>query len=287
MNIIDNFDTNIPKNFETGFDIVYHGSETTAKGYEFAKRIDEIADDISIYFPKRGERWDSGLRDTVQNAKIILNPSLWSSPVEGALLKSIKYNGCVAVASTELSFVEEIPSNSLIRLDPCDISSCWASLRLFLADQDTRNKLRILARRWLNNYENCTNHMIRSTFMQKFKQNTSSNSYLHDFCFAKQKSFHECKIKISEVPKISSYSVFCLSEKTKHLIQEDYIHPEYIFDQNKRLHGKVYRGIKVLPVDAKNIQLSENILIISNHSKEIYNYLLSLPLKNKAVRILD
>ena len=50
------------------------------------------------------------------NAKIVINPSLWSAPVEGALLKSIKYNGCIAIVPIDFSFKKEIPSDTVIHL---------------------------------------------------------------------------------------------------------------------------------------------------------------------------
>jgi hypothetical protein len=61
--------------------------------------------------------WKTGLKEAVMNVSIVINPSLWSSPVEGALLKSIKYNGCVAILPIEYSFQKEIPTDVVIHLE--------------------------------------------------------------------------------------------------------------------------------------------------------------------------
>ena len=34
-------------------------------------------------------RWESGLHEAVRTANLVLSPSLWSSPCEGALIKNI------------------------------------------------------------------------------------------------------------------------------------------------------------------------------------------------------
>ena len=114
------------------FDIVYHASNHFAKGYEFAKRLSNLIGEKKIYFPQKGENWQNGLKEKVENAKIVLNPSLWSAPVEGALLKSINYNGCVAVCSVKDSFVSELPDKIVLKLDPNDIEACTKLLKQLL-----------------------------------------------------------------------------------------------------------------------------------------------------------
>jgi hypothetical protein len=88
------------------------------KATVFAKKLDEQLGGDKIYFPASGETWETGLKEKIINSKIVLNPSLWSSPVEGALLKSIKYNGCVSVANILSSFINEIPDDICLKLNP-------------------------------------------------------------------------------------------------------------------------------------------------------------------------
>lgn len=86
--------------------------DTNMKGFQNLKNIDFIS-----------MTWETGLKNAIVSSKIILNPSLWSSPVEGAFLKSIKFNGCVAVVPTDFSFQKEIPTDVIIHLDECIDSS--------------------------------------------------------------------------------------------------------------------------------------------------------------------
>ena len=85
MNVLDDSSDKPLPNPESGYDIVFHATKSFAKGYEFARELDNILSDFSIYFPEEGETWETGLKEKVQNAKIVINPSLWSAPVEGAL----------------------------------------------------------------------------------------------------------------------------------------------------------------------------------------------------------
>ena len=111
--------------------IVYHGATHYAKGVEYfinlaiqtpelefiipdAKEVVEkyigkkIDSDNIIFIPCT---WETGLKKLVSDAAIVINPSLWSAPIEGALLKSIVFNGAVATVKTQYGYESEICEN--------------------------------------------------------------------------------------------------------------------------------------------------------------------------------
>lgn len=120
------------------YDIVFHGEPLVAKGAVFALNLAAMLPEFSFLFPFEKSamesliggsfvapgnvtfhpmRWGTGLQQHVIAARLVLAPSLWSAPVEGALLKSLFYNGHVAVVETAHGFQREIPGNLLVRLD--------------------------------------------------------------------------------------------------------------------------------------------------------------------------
>ena len=286
MNVLDDISDKPLPNPESGYDIVFHANKSFAKGYEFARKLDNSLSDFSIYFPEKGETWETGLKEKVQNAKIVINPSLWSAPVEGALLKSIKYNGCVAVTSTEGSFVEEISDNTLLKLNPENINESLLLLLNLLNNKKKRDQIRKLAKNWLTEHQKQATFRIKSIFKRKFEYAFSSTRKFDNRYFDKQNEFHECKISLEDIKGFLTYSVFCLSEQTKHLLKYNYIKPDYIFDNNHELHGMDYGGIKILSTESDELKHSRNIIIISNHSKNIYKDLLELPFVINNIKIL-
>ena len=104
-----------------GFDFVFHGSQIDAKGASWALELAERMDEYSFFFPfnKPSEiagltncvfkdmQWDSGLKEMVSTARCTLVPSLWSAPVEGALIKSIMYSSRVLALATKYGFAKE------------------------------------------------------------------------------------------------------------------------------------------------------------------------------------
>ncbi|MGD1904619.1 MAG: hypothetical protein ACFB0C_01340 [Leptolyngbyaceae cyanobacterium] len=119
------------------FDVVYHGSFHLAKGISYVVEIAIILKEFSFFIPETKEacelalgkpiecenitfmacRWETGLRSAVSQASLVINPSLWSASIEGALLKSIFYGSKVAVVKTEYGFESEIWRHfNLVRL---------------------------------------------------------------------------------------------------------------------------------------------------------------------------
>ena len=121
------------------YDIVYHGSTHPAKGvlfflmYHFYYLIRKFSSLFHLgckqYFPNC-ERltnvtffdctWETGLKEIVGAAGIVVNPSLWSAPIEGAFLKSVAFNGNVAVVKSQFGFSSEQMFNEFVLHLPND-----------------------------------------------------------------------------------------------------------------------------------------------------------------------
>ncbi len=116
-----------------GFDVVFHGSAEAAKGVEWGLELARRLPARSFLFPFsipprlgkdqrvanavfRPMGWESGLGEEVRSASLVLNPSLWSAPIEGALVKSIIYARRTAVVEGTSSWSTELPAGLVIRL---------------------------------------------------------------------------------------------------------------------------------------------------------------------------
>lgn len=126
-------------------DVVYHGASVEAKGICYVLEMARRLPDITFLIPdvrSRVERipacgeipgnvhfremtWESGLREQIAGCRLVICPSLWSAPIEGALIKSLLFNGNVAVYHAALSFQAELPDGLVARLDnDLDRSAC-------------------------------------------------------------------------------------------------------------------------------------------------------------------
>jgi hypothetical protein len=123
---------------EPGFDVVFHGDTHPAKGGRVMLRLAAMMPGWSFLFPAyesevrrlagsggipenvnvREMRWETGLKEEVERAGLVLCPSLWSAPIEGALAKSIIHNGKVGVWDTAFGYQAELPPELLLRLGP-------------------------------------------------------------------------------------------------------------------------------------------------------------------------
>ena len=121
------------------FNVVFHGVPHVAKGLLYLIRLAEILPKYSFLIPssysevlKQADRhdlpdnidcidlrWETGLKEYVRCADLVINPSLWSSPIEGALVKSAAYNKAVATVKSKYGFESEIKSiHHHLRLSP-------------------------------------------------------------------------------------------------------------------------------------------------------------------------
>lgn len=112
---------------EAQFDFVYHGASIVPKGIQYFVGLAKAMPDYSFFVPDEEKRvveavkcdlpknlfckkmsWETGLRDKVVLAKIVFNPSVWSAPIEGALIKSAAFNENVATVESEYGYEKEI-----------------------------------------------------------------------------------------------------------------------------------------------------------------------------------
>ncbi|QYH38977.1 hypothetical protein GYM62_09305 [Algoriphagus sp. NBT04N3] len=167
-----------PLNIKTEFDFIFHNTLVEAKGILFFIKLCEALPFKTFLIPfKKIEvekiigrslklknlvfypcNWDSGLRDFIRSSKITVVPSLWSSPVEGSLIKSLYYSKNVAVVDIKTSFVSEIPDTICIKLPP-SISKSVDLLLEHLKDDDDLN---LNAKKWVIQYcENSKNNIVQ------------------------------------------------------------------------------------------------------------------------------
>ena len=144
--------------------IVFHGADVNAKGSKFAKELAARLPGVKFIFPfiNHGKtykknvmqvdcKWDSGLKNYVCLADMVLVPSLWSAPIEGALLKSLYYGRKVAVVETEYGFSREIPDDLLIVLpNNYDLAADIIYSVLYTTGNDSVDD-KYKRRQWINN----------------------------------------------------------------------------------------------------------------------------------------
>lgn len=119
-----------------GFDVVFHGAVSGAKGAQYAIELARKIPELSFLIPGSADEvetlrggtplpenivvmelsWETGLKMEVERCRIVLCPSLWSAPVEGALVKSILHNGRVGVFDTSFGYQADLPEGLVIRL---------------------------------------------------------------------------------------------------------------------------------------------------------------------------
>lgn len=123
-------------------DIVYHGSWHEAKGASWALKLAEAMPERTFLFPCRPPAaeslppnavfrrmsWDTGLAEQVQASPLCLVPSLWTAPIEGALVKSIAHAPATAVVADSHGFVGELPDGLVLGL-PSDVAAAAERLR--------------------------------------------------------------------------------------------------------------------------------------------------------------
>lgn len=109
------------------YDVVFHGGDHPAKGFLWALDVARRMPGTRFLFPMAwrssagwGEQpantvfhpmtWEDGLASAVSTAAVTLVPSLWSAPVEGAMVKSIVVGRAVAAPLVSSGFVADLPA---------------------------------------------------------------------------------------------------------------------------------------------------------------------------------
>ncbi len=170
------------------YDFVFHNTNVDAKGILFFIQLAKLMPEYSFLVPysigdinqhhKKIENifnidfirmtWYDGLKECIKNCKIVINPSIWSAPVEGALLKSIKFNGCVAIIPSDYSFQKEIPVDAVINLDKSYEKSI-SILKQTINSEIIIKSYVIKSNKWLLSYINDTYSNFDYFIKQKLK----------------------------------------------------------------------------------------------------------------------
>ena len=113
------------------YDIVFHGKSFVAKGLLYTVELAKLLPERTFLIPDSRENiikfaeiesdlpqnitfkkmdWKNGLREMVISARLVINPSMWSAPIEGALIKSATLNQNVATVESIYGYEKEITS---------------------------------------------------------------------------------------------------------------------------------------------------------------------------------
>jgi hypothetical protein len=108
-------------------DVVLHAASVAAKGVAFFVDLARRCPELRFLVPSGREgfpdalrpvppnctvaamTWETGLREAVRDASLVLVPSLWSAPIEGALVKSIALARAVGVVENDGAFAADLP----------------------------------------------------------------------------------------------------------------------------------------------------------------------------------
>lgn len=150
----------LPKKDKNQKKIVYHGATHYAKGVEYFVRLAEKIPEINFIIPDEKYKvedclqktinttnivftpctWENGLRELVSDACLVVNPSQWSAPIEGALLKSIIFNGSVATVKTQYGYEKEISQKyPILRLSQ-NVEEAKNQILQYLQNQNSRKE---------------------------------------------------------------------------------------------------------------------------------------------------
>lgn len=130
-------------------DVVFHANLHDAKGVSWAMALARLIPERQFLFPFKESsfdyakplpanvicknmQWETGLKEAVMEARVTLCPSLWSAPIEGALIKSLIWGRHVAVVENETAFSSEIPPSVVHHL-PREPESAVEKLRELMA----------------------------------------------------------------------------------------------------------------------------------------------------------
>lgn len=116
--------------------VVFHGWDAPAKGAAWSIGLARACPSVPFLFPFsvaqaqalskdlppnaefRPMNWESGLAREVERSALTLCPSLWSAPIEGALVKTVALARAAGVVDSATAFCSEIPDDVLLKLDP-------------------------------------------------------------------------------------------------------------------------------------------------------------------------
>lgn len=156
------------KNFqshEKNYDFVFHGNNIDAKGSSYALKIAESFSCNNFFFPfhvdskeknivSKPLSWDKGLKEVISKSKISLCPSIWSAPVEGAIIKTMLLKVPVAIHVNEYSASNTLlPKDSFIPLTGV-LHEDLNTLENYLNNDEKLFNVSVRAFEWVNDYVN-------------------------------------------------------------------------------------------------------------------------------------
>lgn len=114
------------------WDVLFHAHPIDAKGVMWVIELAKNCKNVKFFFPfPRPNKlpilknctflpcnWESGLRDQILKSRFVIVPSMWSAPIEGALIKSILVSRAVLVVENQTAFCDELPDNLVLKLSP-------------------------------------------------------------------------------------------------------------------------------------------------------------------------
>lgn len=147
------YENHTPKsNNKLPHSIVFHGATHLAKGIGYFIGLAERLPELRFVVPDNRENveqaigrpitaenvhfqpcnWESGLAELVSDSTLVVNPSLWSAPIEGALVKSLAFNCNVATVKTSYGYEGEIAKQTgHLRLDK-NLDAAASQVRRYL-----------------------------------------------------------------------------------------------------------------------------------------------------------
>lgn len=112
-----------------GYDVVFHAADLEAKGFIYIQELAKELKQYSFFIPTKKKlkhkkeniftkyiEWETGLKEVVINANLVLTPSLWSNTPEAATLKSFLYNGSVGLIKNKYGFANDIDHKAYLQL---------------------------------------------------------------------------------------------------------------------------------------------------------------------------
>ncbi|MHB8981048.1 hypothetical protein [Thiobacillus sp.] len=112
------------------WDVLFHGYCLDAKGASWTAKVAAQCPELRFMFPfARPDwfeapancsfvpcSWERGLREELGRSRFVAVPSLWSAPIEGALVKSIACARAVVVVNNPTSYCDELPDGLVLKL---------------------------------------------------------------------------------------------------------------------------------------------------------------------------
>ncbi len=156
---------NIKKNNIYKYDFLFHANMVEAKGYFYFIKLAKANPNLKFFMPDYDLinnlyyknvifdriRWNNGLQEKIYETKIILCPSFWSANFEGSVLKTMLMGKCCAIMKNKMSFSNDIPNNSIIKLSS-NLNNDSKLLSKKLNNIDEIEKIGKNARIWALNY---------------------------------------------------------------------------------------------------------------------------------------